>query len=60
MTAQEMEQCEVPDKLAMLSYLSQIYDTFRGEIPHIKHPRLVGDLFVGRNNDLVSVVAQPF
>ncbi|XP_034233046.1 F-actin-monooxygenase Mical isoform X4 [Thrips palmi] len=40
MTAQEMEECEVPDKLAMLSYLSQIYDTFRGEIPHIKHPKL--------------------
>ncbi|XP_052124565.1 F-actin-monooxygenase Mical [Frankliniella occidentalis] len=40
MTAQEMEECDVPDKLAMLSYLSQIYDTFRGEIPHIKHPKL--------------------
>ncbi|KAK3927176.1 [F-actin]-monooxygenase Mical [Frankliniella fusca] len=40
MTAQEMEECEVPDKLTMLSYLSQIYDTFRGEIPHIKHPKL--------------------
>jgi hypothetical protein len=36
-----MEQCDVPDKLTMLSYLSQIYDTFRGEIPHIKHPNLV-------------------
>jgi len=43
-----MEQCDVPDKLTMLSYLSQIYDTFRGEIPHIKHPKLVRDwaLFV--------------
>jgi hypothetical protein len=41
MTGQEMEQCDVPDKLTMLSYLSQIYDTFRGEIPHIKHPKLV-------------------
>ena len=41
MTGLEMEQCEVPDKLAMLSYLSQIYDSFRGEIPHIKHPKLV-------------------
>ncbi|KAJ1523620.1 hypothetical protein ONE63_001463 [Megalurothrips usitatus] len=40
MTPQEMEECDVPDKLAMLSYLSQIYDTFRGEIPHIKHPKL--------------------
>jgi hypothetical protein len=41
MTGQEMEQCYVPDKLTMLAYLSQIYDTFRGEIPHIKHPKLV-------------------
>nr|CAD7459395.1 unnamed protein product [Timema tahoe] len=40
MTGQEMEQCEMPDKLTMLAYLSQIYDTFRGEIPHIKHPKL--------------------
>uniref|UniRef100_A0A1B6D4D3 F-actin monooxygenase n=1 Tax=Clastoptera arizonana TaxID=38151 RepID=A0A1B6D4D3_9HEMI len=40
MTGLEMEQCEIPDRLAMLSYLSQIYDTFRGEIPHIKHPKL--------------------
>ncbi|XP_063236489.1 F-actin-monooxygenase Mical isoform X2 [Bacillus rossius redtenbacheri] len=40
MTGQEMADCKVPDKLTMLSYLSQIYDTFRGEIPHIKHPRL--------------------
>ncbi|RZF36311.1 hypothetical protein LSTR_LSTR014575 [Laodelphax striatellus] len=43
MTGLEMEQCEVPDKLAMLSYLSQLYDTFRGEIPHIKHPKLEDD-----------------
>ncbi|XP_039287410.1 F-actin-monooxygenase Mical [Nilaparvata lugens] len=43
MTGLEMEQCEVPDKLAMLSYLSQLYDTFRGEIPHIKHPKLEED-----------------
>ncbi|XP_046997628.1 F-actin-monooxygenase Mical isoform X1 [Schistocerca americana] len=40
MTGKEMEQCDIPDKLTMLSYLSQIYDTFRGEIPHIKHPKL--------------------
>lgn len=45
MTSQEMEECDVPDKLAMLSYLSQIYDTFRGEIPHIKHPKLDDDDF---------------
>ncbi|XP_050425009.1 F-actin-monooxygenase Mical isoform X2 [Adelges cooleyi] len=40
MSGTEMEQCDVPDVLAMLSYLSQVYDTFRREIPHIKHPKL--------------------
>lgn len=41
MTGHDMEKCEIPDFLTMLSYLTQIYDTFRGEIPHIKHPKLV-------------------
>lgn len=36
-----MAECEVPDKLTMYSYLTQIYEAFRGEIPHIKHPKLV-------------------
>ncbi|XP_008559595.1 F-actin-monooxygenase Mical isoform X2 [Microplitis demolitor] len=40
MTGEEMAQCDVPDKLAMFSYLTQIYEAFRGEIPHIKHPKL--------------------
>ncbi|KAI4497933.1 hypothetical protein M0802_007049 [Mischocyttarus mexicanus] len=40
MTGEEMSQCDVPDKLAMFSYLTQIYETFRREIPHIKHPKL--------------------
>lgn len=44
MTGEEMASCECPDRLTMLSYLSQVYDTFRGEIPHIKHPRPIGDL----------------
>jgi hypothetical protein len=39
MTGQEVEQCDVPDKLTMLSYLSQIYDNFHVELPHIKHPK---------------------
>ncbi|KAG5890928.1 hypothetical protein JTB14_019871 [Gonioctena quinquepunctata] len=29
------------DYLTMASYLTEIYDTFRGEIPHIKHPKLI-------------------
>ncbi|XP_076170358.1 molecule interacting with CasL isoform X4 [Ptiloglossa arizonensis] len=40
MTGEEMAQCDVPDKLAMFSYLTQIYEVFRGEIPYIKHPKL--------------------
>ncbi|CAG9824833.1 unnamed protein product [Phaedon cochleariae] len=28
------------DYLTMASYLTEIYDTFRGEIPHIKQPKL--------------------
>lgn len=41
MTGEEMAKCEVPDYLNMFSYLTLIYETFRGEIPHIKHPKLV-------------------
>ncbi|KAH7933863.1 hypothetical protein HPB49_018343 [Dermacentor silvarum] len=33
MTGQEMADCAVPDKLTMVSYISQIYETFRREIP---------------------------
>ncbi|KAG5340681.1 MICAL monooxygenase, partial [Acromyrmex heyeri] len=40
MTGEEMVQCDVPDTLAMFSYLTQIYEVFRGEIPYIKHPKL--------------------
>uniref|UniRef100_A0A1Y1MIL6 F-actin monooxygenase n=1 Tax=Photinus pyralis TaxID=7054 RepID=A0A1Y1MIL6_PHOPY len=40
MTGEEMAKLETPDYLTMFSYLTQIYDTFRGEIPHIKHPKL--------------------
>ncbi|XP_044587418.1 F-actin-monooxygenase Mical isoform X3 [Cotesia glomerata] len=43
MTGEEMAQCDVPDKLVMFSYLTQIYEAFRGEIPHIKHPKLEPD-----------------
>ncbi|KAK9499837.1 hypothetical protein O3M35_002798 [Rhynocoris fuscipes] len=40
MTGEEMANCEVPDSLTMLTYLSQVYEAFRGEIPHVKHPKL--------------------
>jgi hypothetical protein len=35
MTGDEMAKCEVPDKLSMVSYLSQVYEAFRREIPHV-------------------------
>ncbi|XP_020283650.1 F-actin-methionine sulfoxide oxidase Mical isoform X2 [Pseudomyrmex gracilis] len=39
MTGEEMAQCDVPDKLAMFSYLTQIYEALRGVSPHVKHPK---------------------
>ena len=45
MTGEEMANTMYPDYLTMVSYITQIYDTFRCEIPHIKHPKLVCDDF---------------
>lgn len=36
-----MEKCEIPDSLTMLSYLTQVYDIFRGEIPYTHHRKMV-------------------
>lgn len=41
MTGEEMAACDIPDKLSMFSYLTHLYEAFRGEIPHIKHLKLV-------------------
>ncbi|RZB40090.1 LIM domain containing protein, partial [Asbolus verrucosus] len=38
MTGEEITNAE--DYLAMATYLTQVYDNFRCEIPHIKHPKL--------------------
>ncbi|CAH2012193.1 unnamed protein product [Acanthoscelides obtectus] len=38
MTGQESINTE--DYLTIATYLTEIYDTFRGEIPHVKHPKL--------------------
>ncbi|XP_064215891.1 F-actin-monooxygenase Mical isoform X7 [Tribolium castaneum] len=38
MTGEELTKTE--DYLAMATYLTQVYDSFRCEIPHIKHPKL--------------------
>ncbi|XP_050312399.1 F-actin-monooxygenase MICAL2 isoform X2 [Anthonomus grandis grandis] len=38
MTGEEITRTN--DYLVMTAYLTQVYDTFRGEIPHIKHPKL--------------------
>lgn len=40
-TGYEMAQLAVPDKLAMLSYLTQVHELFRGEIPCVKQPKRV-------------------
>jgi len=48
MTGEEMVLCDVPDTLAMFSYLTQIYEVFRGEIPYIKHTKSVS-----KNRDYV-------
>ena len=40
-TGMEMAQCSVPDKLSMMSYLTQVYELFRGEIPYVKQPKRV-------------------
>ncbi|KYB28223.1 Protein-methionine sulfoxide oxidase Mical-like Protein [Tribolium castaneum] len=41
MTGEELTKTE--DYLAMATYLTQVYDSFRCEIPHIKHPKLTHD-----------------
>ncbi|KAF7988560.1 hypothetical protein HCN44_001133 [Aphidius gifuensis] len=40
MTGEEMVNCDVPDKLDMFSYLTQVYEVFKGEIPFVKYPKL--------------------
>lgn len=40
-TGYEMAQLAVPDKLSMLSYLTQVHELFRGEIPCVKQPKRV-------------------
>lgn len=43
MTGEEMAQCDVSDTLTMFSYLTQIYEAFKGDIPYIRHPKLVSN-----------------
>ena len=38
MTGADMEASEVPDKLTMVSYLTQVYEIFRGAIPRTGRP----------------------
>ncbi|XP_044752640.1 F-actin-monooxygenase Mical isoform X6 [Coccinella septempunctata] len=38
MTGQEITSTQ--DNLALTAYLTQIYDVFKSEIPHVKHPKL--------------------
>lgn len=39
MTGHELTNTD--DYLTMATYLTEVYNIFRGEIPHIKHPKLV-------------------
>ena len=41
MTADESVKIETIDAKLWLTYLEQICEVFRGEIPHVKHPKLV-------------------
>lgn len=41
MTGEEMTRTD--DLLSQSLYLTEVYHTFRCEIPHINHPKLVSD-----------------
>lgn len=41
MSAQESVKLDAVDSKIWLNYLEQICDVFRGEVPHVKHPKLV-------------------
>ncbi|GBM58463.1 [F-actin]-monooxygenase MICAL3 [Araneus ventricosus] len=43
MTGEEMSECAVPDKLTMVSYISQVYESFRGEIPVVSRKSDIGE-----------------
>lgn len=45
MTAADSLTLETVDPKLWLTYLEQICEVFRGEIPHVKHPKLVRFLF---------------
>ena len=46
---------KVPDKLTMMSYLSQVYDCFRREIPNVQHSMEGKDISqCGKMKDLHS------
>ena len=40
MSGQELATSKNPDKLTMISYLSQVYELFRKDIPAVKQPKL--------------------
>lgn len=41
MSAEESLTLDGVDSKQWLTYLEQVYEVFRGEIPHVKHPKLV-------------------
>ncbi|XP_057659603.1 F-actin-monooxygenase Mical isoform X9 [Diorhabda carinulata] len=50
MTGAELTVTE--DYLTMASYLTEVYDCFRGEIPHVKHPKLELPIETNKKSEL--------
>lgn len=51
MTGQDLAASEIPDKLTMVSYLTQVYETFRGAIPRpLGRPVYKVSAFVSRTS----------
>lgn len=42
MSAKDSIKLDNIDSKIWLNYLEQVCDVFRGEVPHVKHPKLVG------------------
>ena len=55
MTGRELAASKNPDKLTMMSYLSQIYEAFRKEIPAVKQKRLMNH----SDEDLLEYMCPP-
>ena len=55
MAGRELASSKNPDKLTMMSYLSQIYEAFRKEIPAVKQKKLMNN----SDEDLLEYMCPP-